>query len=60
MAGWEAGAIIALEIANELGLLYFKSMELAGLTQEQKDAHIVESRAKFEAARQEPVEKPPD
>lgn len=55
-----SAGIAILEIASEIGLLYFRSMELAGLTQEQKDAHIAETRARFQASRQEPLEAPPD
>jgi hypothetical protein len=55
------GALIGLAIVRELGLLYFKAMELAGLkTQEEKDAHYNETRLEYYQSIKEPVTAPPE
>ncbi len=55
------GALTALAIVKELGMLYFRAMELAGLkTQEEKDAHLTETRLAYYQSIKDPVEAPPE
>ena len=55
------GTLVGLAILRELGLLYFRSMELAGLkTQEEKDAHYQQTRVNYYASLKEPVQAPPE
>ena len=54
------GTLIGLAILKELGMAYFRAMELAGLkTQEEKDAHYGETRLEYYKSIGEPVTPPP-
>ena len=54
------GALIGLAILREIGLAYFRAMELAGLkTQEEKDAHYQQTRTDYYVSLKEPEQAPP-
>ncbi len=53
-------ALAILETASEVGLLYFRLLEQARLTAEQKVVHYQETQRKYYASIGKPVPKPPE
>ncbi len=55
MSAEAAAVLIALEVASELGLLYFRLLDTAGLSPEEKEAHYQATRVKYYLSIGKPV-----
>jgi len=52
--------LVAVEVASDLLMAYFRLLDTSGMTPEQKEAHYQETRARYYSSIQKPAQAPPE